>query len=206
MENNYLVWDLETSGLDPNTCDILEIGAIEVQNGEVVAEHSWLLNHEKEVPEVITQITGITEELLAMEGRYPAVCMREMVHLMGKYGQHVTHNGLKFDVPFFCGQLKRLTEEVVPENLMTEFEAELVSKMYDTAVTCKAGKIGMVQFPGETHAQFGKRVMDVRAFGVKYNVGVMCDELGIDRSKITQHRALGDVILTNEIYKKVSQK
>ena len=45
--------------------------------------------------------------------------------------------------------------------------------------------------------------MNTFAKGVKYNVAICCEELGVDRTGITQHRALGDCELTHEIYKKL---
>ena len=92
-KDTYLVWDLETSGLDHNTCDILEIGAIEVVNGEVVAEHNWLLNHGKPVPEVIVGITGITDELIAEKGVNADIAINDFMQVLAKYDCYITHNG-----------------------------------------------------------------------------------------------------------------
>jgi hypothetical protein len=58
-----------------------------------------------------------------------------------------------------------------------------------------------LQKEDETFYEFGKRIMDIRAYGVKFNVALCCDEMGIDRTNIELHRAGADVYLTNEIYK-----
>lgn len=202
-KDTYIVWDLETTGLVPATCHILEIGAMEVVKGEVIARHTWVLNNEVEIPEVITQITGITKELIQAEGKDPRNCVREFMALLEKYDTHITHNGIKFDVPFLTAQITKLLHNA-DVSLVVEYHSELLRKQIDTAVICKAKKLGMDREPQETFKQWADRVMSVRAFGVKYNVGVMCSELGIDTSKVTMHRALGDVELTNEIYKKVA--
>jgi hypothetical protein len=44
-------------------------------------------------------------------------------------------------------------------------------------------------------------VMNIIAKGVKYNVSQTCEEMGIDTESMTAHRAGGDVLMTNEIYK-----
>ena len=38
--NDYTVFDLETTGLNVNTCEIIEIGAIKVRNGNIVDYHT----------------------------------------------------------------------------------------------------------------------------------------------------------------------
>jgi hypothetical protein len=73
----------------------------------------------------------------------------------------------------------------------------------DTAALYKSQKLGEAMSENETLLTFCRRVMDIRAFGVKFNVGVCCDELGIDRSRTEQHRTSGDVYLTHEIFKKL---
>lgn len=207
MENkSYVVWDLETSGLDCNTCDVLEIGAIEVVDGKVIAEHNWLLNHGKPVPAEIVRITGITDELIKEKGVDPLLALNGFLEVLRRYDTYVTHNGIKFDVPFFVAQADRILVKEAGDydvTLMHGFHKDLMDRMIDTAVICKARKINLPRRENETFKAWADRVMAVRAFGVKYNVGIMCDELGIDKSQVTQHRALGDVLLTNEIFKKV---
>ena len=48
--------------------------------------------------------------------------------------------------------------------------------------------------------------MNIRAYGVKYNLGLCCEEMEVDKSNITLHRASGDVYLTYELYKKINHK
>lgn len=60
LVNDYVVFDLETTGLNYWEHKIIEIGALKYRNNELVAELSILINPECEIPEVITNITGIT--------------------------------------------------------------------------------------------------------------------------------------------------
>jgi DNA polymerase III epsilon subunit-like protein len=59
------------------------------------------------------------------------------------------------------------------------------------------------QQEGESFIDFAERVMSVKAYGVKYSLGLCCDEVGIDRKDVKQHRALGDVFLTHALFKKI---
>lgn len=59
--DDYVVFDLETTGLDATTSKIIEIGALKYRNNELVEEFSVLINPECEIPKVIIDITGIDD-------------------------------------------------------------------------------------------------------------------------------------------------
>lgn len=59
----YLAIDLEMTGLQVKTDHILEIGALRMENGEPAGEFSALINPHCAVPEQITALTGITQEM-----------------------------------------------------------------------------------------------------------------------------------------------
>ncbi|MFZ5446207.1 MAG: PolC-type DNA polymerase III [Myxococcota bacterium] len=54
--------DIETTGLDPTTDVILEIGAVFVEDGVVTSRKSWLVQPERPIPALITALTGLTDE------------------------------------------------------------------------------------------------------------------------------------------------
>ena len=62
--DDYVVFDLETTGFDPKWAKIIEIGALKYKNNELVDEFQVLVNPECEIPDVITMITGIDNELV----------------------------------------------------------------------------------------------------------------------------------------------
>ncbi len=64
-ENDCVVFDVETTGLDANTCEIIEIGAVKVRDGKIIETFSCLIKPEKEIPDQITELTGITNEMVA---------------------------------------------------------------------------------------------------------------------------------------------
>lgn len=59
----YLAIDLEMTGLNVKRDHILEIGALRMEDGKPTGEFSALINPHCAVPETITQLTGITQEM-----------------------------------------------------------------------------------------------------------------------------------------------
>ena len=62
---DFVVLDLETTGLSVKEDQILEIGAVKVQGGEVTASYETFVNPGRKVPERITELTGIRDEMIA---------------------------------------------------------------------------------------------------------------------------------------------
>ena len=60
----YVALDLETTGLEPSKDRIIEIGAVKVRNKEVVGEYGTLINPQMEIPDRITELTGISNDMV----------------------------------------------------------------------------------------------------------------------------------------------
>lgn len=65
MQKHFTVVDLETTGLNPKIDKIIEIGAIQVEDGRVVRTFEKLVNPGRKLSEKVKEITGITDEELA---------------------------------------------------------------------------------------------------------------------------------------------
>lgn len=61
---SFVVFDLETTGLSKYKDRITEIGAVKVCNGKITEEYNQLVNPEMVISEKITDITGITNEMV----------------------------------------------------------------------------------------------------------------------------------------------
>lgn len=61
--DNYVMFDLETTGLDPEKDKIVEIGAVRVRNGVIVSEFQTLVNPEVTIPQEVIELHGITNEM-----------------------------------------------------------------------------------------------------------------------------------------------
>lgn len=62
--NKYVVVDIETTGTKPLESDIIEIGAVYIENNEVKKTYNQLVHTHQEISEYITSITGIDNEML----------------------------------------------------------------------------------------------------------------------------------------------
>ncbi len=65
FDGEFVVFDIETTGLSPLNCKITEIGAVLMRNGEVVEKYNTFVNPGVHIPENITQLTSITDEMVA---------------------------------------------------------------------------------------------------------------------------------------------
>ncbi|MED9933127.1 MAG: 3'-5' exonuclease [Catenibacillus sp.] len=64
MVKDYVAFDLETTGLNCERDEIIEIGALKVKDGKVTERFARLIQPKLSVPPEITAITGITNEML----------------------------------------------------------------------------------------------------------------------------------------------
>lgn len=63
--DDYCAVDTETTGLSANYDEIIEIGLLKVRNNEIVERYSQLIKPECEIDSFITNMTGITNEMVA---------------------------------------------------------------------------------------------------------------------------------------------
>ncbi|MBE6022936.1 MAG: DUF3072 domain-containing protein [Cellulosilyticum sp.] len=62
--NRYVVLDIETTGTHPIRNEIIEIGAVYVENGEPVKKFNTLVCPKESISEYITSITGIDDKMV----------------------------------------------------------------------------------------------------------------------------------------------
>lgn len=109
LPERFVVFDLETTGLKPDVHEIIEIGAIRVNRDS--DEHETfqaLVRPSKKVPKKITEITGITQEMIENEGDLPETILPQFVKFIGDLPL-VAFNA-EFDVAF----LKTAVEKTQP--------------------------------------------------------------------------------------------
>ena len=62
--DNYCVLDIETTGLSWQDDAIIEIGILKIRNNKIVERYSQLIQPHVRISAFITQLTGITNEML----------------------------------------------------------------------------------------------------------------------------------------------
>lgn len=93
----FTVVDVETTGWAPEDADITEIGAVRVHGGTVIAEFGSLVNPGTPVPEAITELTGISDQMLTTAPPVAAVLPRLLAFAEGSV--LAAHNA-PFDLKF----------------------------------------------------------------------------------------------------------
>lgn len=63
--SDYTLIDIETTGLDPNYDEIIEIAAIRIRNNMIDSTFSTLVKPERLIDNFITELTGITNDMVA---------------------------------------------------------------------------------------------------------------------------------------------
>jgi len=108
--SEFVVVDIETTGLKPAEAEIIEIAAIKVKNGEIVDVFQTLIRPEYGVPAFISNFTGITE---AMVGESPHV-VEVLIPFCEFIDQlPVVGHNIKFDLNFLNFNTKQYFHYVI---------------------------------------------------------------------------------------------
>ena len=99
MDEVFVSLDLETTGLDPLTDDIIEIGAVKFRGREVVDTFHTLVKPAVPLPRRIQILTGITPEDLA-DAPQPALVLGDLFSFIAGY--HIVGQNVSFDLGFLA--------------------------------------------------------------------------------------------------------
>lgn len=103
----FVVADIETTGLDPWNDQIIEIAAIKVdRSGEIIDRFSSLIAIERELPEIIVQITGIRDADLKHSGVSAAEALEKFSHFVED--DPIFFHNAEFDASFISNAYKRM--------------------------------------------------------------------------------------------------
>ena len=104
FEDEFVVFDIETTGLSNVSCGITEIGAVKVKNGEVLERYNTFVNPEMPIPAEITKLTSITDDMV----KDAPVIAEVLPHFLDFVGDRllIAHNA-DFDIGFIREAAKR---------------------------------------------------------------------------------------------------
>lgn len=110
---DYVVFDLETTGISPNVDEVVEISAVKVKKGRIVDEFTSLVNPGRKIPDGASAVNGITDDMVADAPDFSIVLNRfldfaEDMVLVG-------HNIHSFDMNFIYRDAQRFYQKV-PDN------------------------------------------------------------------------------------------
>ena len=109
-EEEFVVFDIETTGLNSHFNKIIEIGAVKIKAGRIIDRYSQLINPGISIPYHITEITSITNEQVANQPKIDEA-IEKFVEFVGD-AVLVAHNA-----PFDMGFIKRDIKEYLNINL-----------------------------------------------------------------------------------------
>lgn len=113
--NDYVVFDIETTGLDSSYDEVIEIGAIKVKNNKIVSEFNSLVKPRNEIDEYITELTGITNEMVKDSPTIEEI----LPDFMDYIGNDILigHN-VNFDINFIYDNLYRNNFDVLTNDFI----------------------------------------------------------------------------------------
>lgn len=119
-KTTFVVVDLETTGLHAGLDSIVEIAAVKVVNGEIVGEWDTMVNPGVFLPLEITQITGITTEMVKDSPAFADI-VDEYLGFMGTDSVFVAHN-VDFDREFMNKHLEKMNRSLMPNPYLCTFK------------------------------------------------------------------------------------
>ncbi len=178
---DFIVIDVETTGLSSRSDEIIEIAAIKYNNFNPIEKISMLVKPKKEIPYKISLMTGITNEMVSNEKPIFEV-MPLIQGFIGDYNL-VGHN-IEFDIEFLTRNGLVLSKK---------------QKLFDNlSLSRKILKKNKEKYDRSLDFTFIEGDVD------NYKLDTLCEYYEIYRN--TSHRALSDCYATGLIYTKHIKK
>lgn len=108
---DYVVFDLETTGVSYEKDSIIEISALRACSGIVTDSYSTLIHPKRAIPYGATQVNGITDEMVA-DAPLLADALPEFLEFIGD-SVLVGHNIHTFDLRFLAKAARKLLEKEI---------------------------------------------------------------------------------------------
>ncbi len=98
LPDKYVVVDIETTGLDPQSNEIIEISALKYEQNVLIDSYHTLVHPNESISAFITGLTGITNEMVKNEV--------------------IVGYNINFDLNFLYDNLKVCTNEILSNNYL----------------------------------------------------------------------------------------
>lgn len=103
LDDEFVVFDLETTGFSSKNDKIIEFGAVKIKDGEIIDRFSKFVDPKRSLPAVIIELTGITDEMVRGQETIETV-LPEFMEFAGD-ATLVAHNA-NFDISFIKKNLR----------------------------------------------------------------------------------------------------
>lgn len=131
FDGTFICFDIETTGLSAARDKITEIGAVKVENGVITDTFSTFANPEMPIPQKITQLTGITDDMVK-DAPSQSEAVRAFLEFAGD-NVLVAHNA-----PFDTSFIAKACEDMGREYNYTSIDTVAISRAILTDIkNCK---------------------------------------------------------------------
>lgn len=107
---NYVIVDVETTGLNSDKDRIIEIAAIKMLDNELIIFQN-LIKIEDKLKNEIIELTGIKDETLASEGKSISIVLDDFLDFVGD--SIIVGYNINFDISFINAELKKSGHEIL---------------------------------------------------------------------------------------------
>ena len=104
LVDDYVLVDIETTGLSPTKNEIIEIGAIKVKENRIIDTFNTLLKIDGYLNPFITRLTGITNEMLR-EGAEQKEALESFINFTGE--EIIVGHNVNFDINFIYDKCQK---------------------------------------------------------------------------------------------------
>lgn len=108
--------DFETTGLDPEKDNVIEVGAViwDTEIHQPLVIDNFFVNWGVPITEEVTKLNGVHDSYVEEYGLYQGAALDRLLRLMARVEAIVAHNGEVFDKPFYKDWYKRLCPGLEP--------------------------------------------------------------------------------------------
>ena len=206
VRDGYAVIDMEMTGPNPLTGLIIEMAIGVSLPGRNLVTDRVLVKIDQPIPKRIVRLTGISDRDLAASGISVDDALAWFVEKTD--GLHlVGHSIIKSDRQYLLEAARRhchaVKEGKYPRLCIDEGNDLPLKRFIDTAGLFKGYKLGEYQEAEESHQEYAQRVIALPARGLQTGLTAACEDLGISTSRISSHRAAGDVVQNHRLFERL---
>jgi len=107
IDDGFLAFDTETTGVDTQEDRIVTAAAVIFRNGEPQETRSWLIKVDVDIPERASDVHGITNEISQSQGQAQTEALAEIGDYLDSAGLPIVCFNAGFDIPILNSNLQR---------------------------------------------------------------------------------------------------